>query len=140
MFPFFLFQTEATKDSYMPLLPSARLTVDIEVEEQVAPMYDGALLVPSFGHGAVPCTCRKCKTRAISISTFWPLEYVGYVRVYVWKDGCRYEGRQEVPFDVYTAYDVAAIPLPWYEGDMVGLVSGASEHVYTAWYALAGDE
>ena len=95
----------------MPLLflPSPLLTVDIEVEEVVAPMHDGALLVPSFGYGAMPCTCRKCKTRAISISTFWPLEYVGYVRAYAWKDGRRYEGRQEVPFDVYTAYDASLL-------------------------------
>ena len=125
----FLFPTEATKDSYMPLLflPSARLTVDIHLEEVVAPMHDGALILPHMNVDAierVPRIALALSAKPIALASF-----PGRAR-HAWT------------WFPYGLYDVAAIPLPWYEGDMVGLVSGASEYVYTAWYnnVLAGDE
>ena len=71
----FLFPTEATKDSYMPLLflPSARLTVDIHLEEVVAPMHDGALVLPHMNVEAierVPRIALALSAKPIALASF----------------------------------------------------------------------
>lgn len=142
MFPFFFFQTEATKDSdmsryihapkeeaaarwnevYTRFLP---LTATVWTEEQAAPMEDGALpMLPLYVD--LPPAHLDLRRDGLPLSL---RRFPGY----------KAHGFCWVP---YGLYDAADTPIPYYNGDMTGLVSGASAYVYTAWYnnVPAGDK